>query len=285
MGAKVALTELPPMSIAFLRLVLGASILLTVTLATGRKFPGFSTPTDRRIWVHIAFMGLITNAIPFTLLNWGQLYVSSGFAGVTMAVVPLLVLPLTHFFVKGGEMTKRKSLGFAIGFIGIVVLIGPREIIAGTGESWESIARIACIMAACCYALGTINTRLCPPVSIMAFSAGGLIVGSILMLPVTLFFEGIPAMPSTTVVLSTLYLGIFPTALATILLVGVINSAGPAFMSLVNYQVPLWAIVFGVVFLGESVPPSFIGAFILILIGLAISQTKGKNTELSKANT
>jgi drug/metabolite transporter (DMT)-like permease len=275
MAAKLALGSFGPMTVALLRLTLAAVVLLAVTLATGRKFPGFSTPTDRRIWVHIAIMGLITNAIPFSLLNWGQLYVSSGFAGVTMAFVPLLVLPLSHFILKSNEMTTRKVTGFIIGFIGMVVLIGPAQLMTGTGASWEPIARIACITAAFCYGLGTINTRLCPPVSIMAYSAGGLIVGTFAMLPLVLLVEGVPQWPTdTTALMATIFLGLFPTALATILLVGIINTAGPAFMVLVNYQVPLWAVIFGVVFLGEKVPPSFLAAFAMILLGLAISQSK-----------
>jgi drug/metabolite transporter (DMT)-like permease len=274
MAAKLALISFGPMTVAFLRLALASIVLLAVTLATGRKFPGVSTPTDRRIWVHIAIMGLVTNAIPFSLLNWGQLYVSSGFAGVTMAFVPLLVLPLSHFILKSNEMTSRKVTGFILGFIGMIILIGPSQLLAGTGASLEPIARIACIAAALCYGLGTINTRLCPPVSIMAYSAGGLIVGTVALLPVVLMIEGVPQWPETTALFSTIYLGLFPTALATILLVGIINTAGPAFMVLVNYQVPLWAVVFGVVFLGEKVPPSFLAAFALILLGLAVSQSK-----------
>ena len=194
-----------------------------------------------------------------------------------MAVVPLLVLPLSHFILKSNEMTPRKIAGFVIGFIGMIILIGPAQLLNGTGASLEPLARIACISAALCYGLGTINTRLCPPVSIMAYSAGGLIVGTFTLLPLVLLFEGIPQWPTdTTALLGTIYLGLFPTALATILLVGIINSAGPTFMVLVNYQVPLWAVIFGVVFLGEDVPPSFLAAFALILLGLAVSQSKAR---------
>ena len=110
----------------------------------------------------------------------------------------------------------------------------------------------------------------------MAYSTGGLIIGAILLAPIALFVEGIPQWPETTALLGTIYSGLFPTALATILLVSVINSAGPAFMSMVNYQVPLWAIAFGVIFLNEEVPASFIAALVLIMIGLAISQSKSK---------
>lgn len=279
MGAKLALISFGPMTVALLRLVLAAIVLLVVTLATGRKFPGISSPVDRRIWVHIAIMGLITNAIPFSLLNWGQLYVNSSFAGVTMAVVPLLVLPLSHFILKSNDLTPRKTLGFVIGFIGMIVLIGPKQLLVGTGESLEPFARMACIAAALCYGLGTINTRLCPPVSAMVYSAGGLIIGALALMPIALYIEGMPAQPETTALLGTIYLGLFPTALATIMLVGIINTAGPAFLSLVNYQVPLWAVAFGVVFLGENVPPSFVAAFVLILLGLAISQSKSKKSK------
>ena len=276
MGAKLALTSFGPMTVALLRLTLASVVLLIITLASGRKFPGFSTSTDRRIWVHIAIMGLITNAVPFSLLNWGQLYVSSGFAGVTMAVVPLLVLPLSHFILKSNEMAPQKVIGFIIGFIGIIVLIGPTQLITSTGANLEPLARIACISAALCYGLGAINTRLCPPVSIMVYSTGGLVVGTLFLLPIALLIEGVPQWPETTALIATIYLGLFPTALATILLVGIINSAGPAFMSMVNYQVPLWAIAFGIIFLGEKVPTSFIAALGLIMLGLAISQRPSK---------
>ena len=276
MGAKLALTSFGPMTVALLRLTLASVVLLIITLASGRKFPGFSTSTDQRIWVHIAIMGLITNAVPFSLLNWGQLYVSSGFAGVTMAVVPLLVLPLSHFILKSNEMAPQKVIGFIIGFIGIIVLIGPTQLITSTGANLEPVARIACISAALCYGLGAINTRLCPPVSIMVYSTGGLIIGTLFLLPIALLIEGVPQWPETTALIATIYLGLFPTALATILLVGIINSAGPAFMSVVNYQVPLWAIAFGIIFLGEKVPTSFIAALGLIMLGLAISQRPRK---------
>ena len=276
MGAKLALTSFGPMTVALLRLTLASVVLLIIALASGRKFPGFSTSADRRIWVHIAIMGLITNAVPFSLLNWGQLYVSSGFAGVTMAVVPLLVLPLSHFILKSNEMAPQKVIGFIIGFIGIIVLIGPTQLITSTGANLEPVARIACISAALCYGLGAINTRLCPPVSIMVYSTGGLVVGTLFLLPIALLIEGVPQWPETTALIATIYLGLFPTALATILLVGIINSAGPAFMSVVNYQVPLWAIAFGIIFLGEKVPTSFIAALGLIMLGLAVSQRPSK---------
>lgn len=274
MGAKLALTGFGPMTVSALRLVIATVILISFSYIFRNGLPKWETPTDKRIWLHIFGMGLFTNAIPFTLLNWGQLRVSSGFAGITMAVVPLLILPLAHFLIQGDQMSRRKIIGFIIGFAGVVILVGPNNFLSVSGDPLEPYARIACVGAACCYAIGSIITRLCPPVGLLSYSAAGLLLGTIGMVPVALFFEGIPTFSNPQAVMGVLYLGLLPTALATILLVYVINSAGPTFTSLVNYQVPIWAIVFGVAFLSEELPPSFLGALTLILLGLAVSQKR-----------
>ncbi len=274
MGAKLALDGFGPMTIAALRLLIASAILVTYACLFRNGLPKWETSTDKRIWLHILGMGLFTNAIPFTLLNWGQLRVQSGFAGISMAVVPLLVLPLAHFLVKGDQMTRKKVIGFMIGFVGVIILIGPEKFIDSSGDPLEPIARLACIVAACCYAIGSIITRLCPPVGLISYSAAGLLIGTIGMVPVALYFEGMPEMASTVAIAGVIYLGVFPTALATLMLVYVINNAGPSFMSQVNYQVPIWAIIFGVVFLNETLPASFIWALGLILVGLLVSQWK-----------
>lgn len=272
MGAKLALTGFGPMTVAALRLIIATAILVSFAYIFRNGLPKWQTPTDKRIWLHIFGMGLFTNAIPFTLLNWGQLRVASGFAGISMAVVPLLILPLAHFLVAGDQMNRRKVLGFLIGFAGVVILLGPDTFLGTNGDPLEPLARLACVGAASCYAIGSIITRRCPPVGLLSYSAAGLLVGTIGMVPIALYFEGIPALPDAKAALATLYLGLFPTALATIMLVYIINKAGPTFMSLVNYQVPIWAVAFGVMFLGESLPASFLGALALILLGLSVSQ-------------
>jgi len=283
MGSKFALTGSPPLWVAAFRIVIGAVALTLLAYALGRRLPAFNSKTDRRIWLHALGMAVFTNAVPFTLLSWGQVYVTSGFAGITMAVVPLLVLPLAHFLVAGDRMGLRKGIGFVIGFLGTIVLIGP-DAFELSGASWEPMARLSCVGAACCYAIGSITTRLCPPTSTMGFASAGLILASLMIVPVALIVEGVPGIAPAPALLGVAFLGLITTALATLMLVTVINSAGPSFMSLVNYQVPLWAVVFGVVLLGENLPAQFIYALGLILIGVAISQWKRRsNTSVDSA--
>jgi drug/metabolite transporter (DMT)-like permease len=122
--------------------------------------------------------------------------------------------------------------------------------------------------------VGAIVTRLAPRGPHLAFAAAGLIIAAAFILPLALAFEGVPEVPPPAALAGVLYLGILPTAFATVLLVYVIQSAGPSFLSLVNYQVPVWAVLIGMVVLGEALPPQFLGALALILAGLAVSQAR-----------
>ena len=277
LGVELSLDSLAPLQVSTARIVLAAILLVAVAFLTGDGLPGFATPMQRRIWLHCLGMGLFTNAIPFTLLAWGQQLVTSGFAGITMAVVPLLVLPLSHFLIPGERMTLPRLTGFVIGFVGVVLLIGGGRIFTGmTTEPIIMMAQLACVLASCCYATGAIITRLCPPVSTMSFAAAGLLCASVVLIPITLLSDEIPATISPMALAGTLYLALLPTGLATILLTVIIKRAGPPFLSLVNYQVPVWAVIFGVAILGESLPGHFITALAVILTGLAISQFLGR---------
>ena len=269
LGVAMALRGFGPLSIAAGRIGIAAAILTALAFATGPGLPAFDTGRGRRIWLHCIGMGLFSNALPFALLSWAQRQVTSGFAGISMAVVPLMVLPLAHVFVPGERMTWPKVAGFVLGFAGVVVLIGPAGLGAGNADG---VARLACIAASCSYAVGAIVTRLAPSGPYLGFAAGGLLVAAGLILPPALFLEGLPADPPLAAILGVLYLGIFPTALATVMLVFVVQSAGPSFMSLVNYQVPVWAVLLGMLALGEELPHQFLGALLLILGGLAVSQ-------------
>ncbi|MEM6619002.1 MAG: DMT family transporter [Pseudomonadota bacterium] len=284
MAGKVGLTGFGPVTLAAVRISIAAATLTAVAWAIGLKFPAWSAPRGPRVWAHVLGMALFTNAIPFTLLAWGQLRVTSGFAGITMAVVPLLVLPLAHCLVPGETMNRWKATGFAVGFVGTVVLVGGGAL-GSAGSDLEGLARLACVGAACCYALGSIITRLCPPVLTLVFAAAGLCVAAILSVPTALFIEGVPAAPGWTAFLAVLFLGLFPTALATVVLVSIIKGAGPSFLSLVNYQVPVLAIIFGVVFIGEPLPGQFLGALGLILLGLMLSQLRGRAVHPDAAQT
>ena len=274
LGVKLSLDSFGPITVAAIRVTIAAIILTSISFYMGHGLPSTNTETGRKIWRHGFGMAIFTNAVPFTLLSWAQIHVSTGYAGITMAVVPLLVLPLSHFFVPGERLSPQKTFGFAVGFAGVVILIGPAQILESGGGDIENIARIACVIASFCYATGSIITRLAPHGPQMAFSSAALLLAAAMLVPVALIVEGFPDAPTQSALLGVLYLGLFPTALATVILVYVIKAAGPPFLSLVNYQVPVWAVVIGMVVLNETLPGQFVWALGFILIGLGVSQAK-----------
>ena len=271
MFVTVALTGVGPLTVAAIRLSLGAVLLVLLCAIRGIGLPSLSQENGGKIWMFAIVMGLFSNIVPFSLLSWAQQSVASGFAGVCMAVVPLMVLPLAHVFVPGERMVLRRLIGFAIGSVGVMVLIGKSAFVS-TGSDLESLARLACVAAAGCYSIGAIATRLCPQVNMLSLSAAALSVASVIALPLALGVEGVPVDVNAKALFALLYLGVLPTAAAQVLLTQVIRDAGPVFMSLVNYQVPLWSVFLGALILSEPLPPSLLLGLALILGGVALSQ-------------
>jgi len=273
MMMSVALRGFGPVSIAASRVTLAAILLVSFALLSGKGLPPLRGPKAGWVWAAALCMGFFSNAFPFFLLSWGQQYVASGFAGVTMAAVPLLILPLAHFLVPGERLSWLKGVGFTLGFIGVLMLIGLNAF-KSLGVDNEATARLACFGAAGCYAIGSIITRLCPPVSKIALAAATMLMASLISLPMALWLEGVPEAMPLVPTLSILVLGVFPTAVAQLILVVIVRESGPSFMSLVNYQVPIWSLIFGALILGEHLPTQFFAALALILFGMALSQWK-----------
>ncbi|MGJ8588351.1 MAG: DMT family transporter [Yoonia sp.] len=265
MVVAIALQGYGPLTVACARTTLGAVALLILMRVLNRPLPVF-TPVMIRYLVAI---GLMNTALPFALLSWGQQYVPSAFAGISMAALPLFVLPLAHLFTDE-KMSLRNTLGVMMGFIGATVLIGPGVLRIGTG--WEPLGQIACVAASVSYAVSSIMTRRCPPIDPITMAALLLTVGSVALIPAMLIVEGVPTIGDARPRIAIIFLGFIPTALAALIRVATIRSAGAIFMTLVNYQVPLWSMFFGALVLSEVLPLRFFVALGLILFGLAISQ-------------
>ena len=265
MVVAIALEGYGPLTVAAARTGLGTLALIAVMAAMRSPLPRL-TPG---LTGSLVATGLLNTALPFTLLSWGQQYVPSAFAGISMAAIPLFVLPLAHLF-SDERMTLRNLLGVTLGFAGAAVLIGPAVLQIGSGLA--PLGQLACVGAALSYAVSSIMTRNIPPMDPIALATILMAVGAAALIPAMLIVDGIPALVDTRTGLAILFLGLFPTALAALIRVVTIRSAGSVFMTLVNYQVPVWSMIFGAVILNETLPWRFFAALALILTGLAISQ-------------
>jgi drug/metabolite transporter (DMT)-like permease len=185
--------------------------------------------------------------------------------------VPLFVLTIAHFLIPGGRLTRWRVVGFVIGFSGVILIIGPDAIggIKSPAALWGAIATLGAAMS---YAISAIYTRRLGPGDPVCRAAGVLIISSMLAMPAA--FVAVPdiVMPGVVAVMSLAVLGMIATGFATILCFRLIQGPGPAFLSLVNYLVPAWAVLAGIVLLGESISRTVMYGLVLILFGTALSE-------------
>lgn len=269
MVIEIALEGMTPFWLAAGRIGFATVLMIGIWATLGFKL--FASPTTTSTKLAVAAIGAFSSAVPFILLSWGQQFVTSGFAGVSMASVGLIVLPLAHFLVPGEQMSIRKVTGFVIGFLGICILIGSQAF-ETSGAALETPGRIACILAASCYAVSTTLMRRLPSVNPIGLATVLFMCGSAIVIPAAFVVEGPPLLPDAETAAVIAFLGLVPTAAASLLRVLVVRSAGPVFMSLTSYQVPIWSVLLGAWILGEPLPPSLLWAMVLILAGVGLSQ-------------
>jgi len=272
---RIAVASLPPWTIVAGRVGLAAIVLTVMVYAMGKRLPA-----PGRVWWPYMVIAIIGNAIPFYLITWGQQVVESALAGILMAGMPLATLVLAHFLIAGEHLTRQRAAGFAVGFAGIVLLMGPAALTGVGGDAVRIISQLAVLGGALCYALQSVLTRLIVKGDLVVAAAATLIVASIVVVPVALWMDRPWTLtPGIAATAAVVWLGIGPTALATVLYFMLIRSAGPTFMSLVNYMSPCIAVFLGLVLMGEHPQANAYLGLTLILAGIAVTQRRRAPTQ------
>lgn len=267
---KLALVAVPPATITAARLAIGAAFLGAVALfRTGR------IARDGRTIALILLVGLVGNAAPFGLIAWGEEVVDAGLASILMGIMPIATLVMAHFLSPGETLTLNKFIGVAIGFAGLVVLVGP-ALLLDLGD--DGVRQAAILGAALCYGVSAILTRKLVGEPRLPLGAAILSAGALWMLPVALILErpwtlAFDAGPA----LAVLVLGLFSTAVAMLLLFQVLDRQGAGFFGQVNYLVPLMGVFWAVTILGETPGVRAWIALALILIGIAVARGRAPN--------
>ena len=275
---EVAVKQLSPLIIVLLRVALAALTLWAVLLPLG-----YRPPRSLAVWSAFFKMGALNNAIPFSLIVWGQTHISSGLASIFNATMPLFTVVIAGVLLADEKMTKPKIVGVLFGFAGVVALIGPAAL---DGLGAHTLAQLAVLAAAACYGFAGAYGRRFKNMGInpMVTAAGQVTAAAVLLLPITVVVEdvGVLATADAAVWLSIIGLATFSTALAYILYFRLLSSAGATNISLVTFLVPISAISLGVFILGEDVTAGyFIG---MAFIGLGLSCIDGRLWKRLKKN-
>ena len=252
-------------------LVAGRIVIATVLIYGYLRLTGETLPRAGRAWIPMVVLAVFGNVLPFHLIAWAQLHITSSLAGILMAVMPLFVLTLAHFFIPGAKLTAFRLAGFFVGFAGVTVIIGP-EFLRGLAGNTALLGTIAALGAALSYSISTIYARRLGAGDPVRRAAGMLIVASILASPAALLELPAIAVPGPASVAALIVLGLLATGFATLLYFRLVQGPGPTFLSFVNYLVPAWAVIAGALLLDEALSTSVFLGLALILSGIGLSE-------------
>ena len=264
LAIRVGVAEISPLAMVSTRMIIGAMILVAVLRLSGR-------------WIEISghalklylVSGVMGSALPFALISYGERHVGGGLSALMMGIAPVATVLLAPFVHVDEKLDARKLAGVAAGIAGLLFMFAPSAL-EGAGQNLYS--QVLILGAALCYAFTTLFVRKYADLPPLQLAAGSLVVGAILSLAFALLsihplnlLDGFSWSPASFAVL---YLGIFPTAVATLLFFHLVPRIGAARVSQVNFVVPVAGSFLGVVVLHEPFRIAYLVAMVLVLVAV-----------------
>lgn len=266
---KVGLRSFGPLQVSLGRIGIGAATLLAILAVTGDRLP-----RPGRAWLHLAVVGLLMNAVPFSLFAWGETRLGSIEAGIWNATTPLMTAITVLVLLRAERPTRVGVAGLLLGFLGVMVVLAPWRGLEGGALAGHA----AFAGAAACYGLGTPYMRrhlAGLPDTAVALSAAQLLCATAMMTVATAATEGLPRQsPSVLAVAAVVVLGALGTGIAYVLFTSVIRAAGASIAASVTYLMPIVSTTLGVLVLGESLGWNDPVGALVILAGVALATVR-----------
>jgi len=260
---EIALRGFQPLALVFLRVTIAALILLLVVCLRGHRIP-----TGLKTWGAYFVMGALNNAIPFSLIVWGQTRIDSGVASILNAATPIFTVLLAHFLTSDEHLNIRKIVGILIGFCGVFLMMSPE---LKNGFSWRGLGLIAVIGATISYSLAGIFGKRFKQEPPMVTSTGMLICSAIMMAPLAIFSGSLGASVfSTRAIAAVLGIAAISTAMAYLLYFRILAAAGATNVLLVTFLIPISALLLGIGVLGEVIHVLEYAGMGAIFLGLIV---------------
>lgn len=258
---KYALKGFQPFTIVLLRVAIAAVILSIILRLQGRRLPG-----DKKLWRDFFVIALVNNVIPFSIIMWSETQISSGLTSVLNASAPLWTVILA-LVLRSERVTWHRILGVALGFSGVVVMIGINSL---EGLGLHILAQIGMLVATLCYALAGNYTQRVKHIEPTVIATGQVICSSLIMLFIVAFVDRpwLQPVPPAISWFAVAGLGILGTAVAYLIYFRLLTTTGTSNALLVTFLIPINGVLLGILVLGESFAPYQVFGMALILLGL-----------------
>ena len=262
---EVALNEVGPFTIVLHRVFWAVPALGAVLW-----WKGLRPPTSLRAWGAYAVMGALNNAIPFTLIVWGQTQIEGGLASILNASTAVVGAVVAGVLLVDERLTARKIIGAALGLAGVAAIMGPSAV---SGLDLRNLAQLAILGAAFSYSFASVWGKVALKGNAPEVNAFGMVTASVfIMAPLAVLIEGTPSLDLSLGVWASLFgIALLATSLAYLLYFGILVRAGAANLMLVTLIVPPFAVGLGWAFLNESLGVEAGVGFALIALGLAVT--------------
>jgi drug/metabolite transporter (DMT)-like permease len=262
---RIAAQEVPALGIAFARVSIAAALLWAFFLVSRREIPVLT----RELVIALLVMGLVNNAIPFSLIFWGQKEIGAGLASIFNAMTPLFTVIFAQFATRDERITPLKLAGIGTGIAGVAVLVGDG---LGAGLAHHVVAELAVLGAAASYGIAGVWGRRFAKVDPVFVATGQLSASSVILAVPALFAAAgtMQSLPSAPTILAILALAVLCTAFAYVLFFRILAVAGATNTALVTFLVPVSAILLGWLFLGERLSPHEFAGMGLIACALVL---------------
>jgi len=263
---KVLVDHWPALWVAFARIALGAATLALLMAVRRERFP-----SARRVWLHCAVLGLLFNAVPWTLFAFGEQRTSSIVAGLWNATAPMWVMIVTLIAFDEERPTTSRMVGLVVGFLGVATLLGPWRGLGGG----QLIGNLACAGAAVCYGFGWPYTRrhlAGRAESGVVLSACQLICAAAILALVVPFARAPTVHIGLDGLASLVALGALGSGVAFAINYSIVRARGSTVASTVAYLVPVFSTILGAAVLSEPLHWNQAVGTAVLLAGIAISQ-------------
>lgn len=272
---KIGIETITPLSLVAGRMLIASVILLLIM-----RFKGLSLPRDLKSWTILTVSGLIGSVVPFWLISFGEQHVDSGLAALLMGIAPVVTILLAPLAHKDEKLTKMSLIGIGFGIMGLLTLFGP-SVLNGFGN--HVLGQVSILGAALCYGFITLYVRKYANLPALVMGAGSTLIGAALITVAALLLDAPfeTDLPSVRSMIAVVYLGVFPTALATWIYFYLVPQLGAARMSQINFAVPVVGTFMGIVFLGEMVKVTSFIALLFIMIAIYFVSHKTAKTDKS----
>ena len=270
---EIAVTDVGPITNVFCRQLMASVILYICMRLTGNRI--ILTRTYLVFYVSIGALG---SAIPFYLISDAERIIDAGIAGVLMSPMPLITLALSALILKDQNINLIKVLSFILAALGLVVLFGFENLSKlGGSNRVEFFSQIFVLLAAICYGVNSIVSKLVPKINFISLATGTTIASTIIISPFAFFYEPFWLESFTNPSLTAIIIqGLFATAIANLLFFKIIELQGPVFLSLINFMIPLIAYFSGVLFLNEIIRVNVLVSLAMILFALYLNHMSSK---------